>query len=80
MVAAGLQGDDDRAASGGVTSLGQGDGFSVGLTGTGMESLTDQATVGIEHHRTHQGIGAGAAFRERGQLKRPTHPSQPGLV
>ena len=80
VMAARLQGDDDRAASGGVTGLGQGNGFSVGLTGTGMKPLTNQAPFGIEHHRTHEGIGAGMAFGEGGELKRPAHPGQPGLL
>ena len=61
MVAAGLQGHHQGAAAGPLARLGQGAHLGVGLAGPGVIALPHQRAAGIEHHRSHQGVGAGAA-------------------
>jgi hypothetical protein len=52
----------------------------MGLPGAGMEAFTHELTGLIKHHRTHQRIGAGVAFRQGRQLQRPAHPGDPALL
>ena len=40
---------------------GQGADLGVGLAGAGVVALPHQRAAGIEHHRSHQGVGAGAS-------------------
>ena len=61
VVAAGLQGHHQGAAAGPFARLGQGADLGVGLAGAGVVPLSHQRAAGIEHHRPHQGVGAGAA-------------------
>ncbi len=64
VMAAGFQGDDDRATAGGITGLGQSPYFGMGLTGPGMESLPNEGSVGIQHHCANKRIRTGAAFSQ----------------
>ena len=61
VVAAGLQGHHQGAAAGPLARLGQGAHLGVGLAGPVVIALPHQRAAGIEQHRSHQGVGAGAA-------------------
>ena len=49
----------------------------MGLTGTGMETFTDQLSTGIENHGTHQWIGTGGPIRQGRQSQGTVHPTGP---
>ena len=80
VMAARLQGDDDRAAAGGITGLGQGPHFGMGFTRPGMKPLPHQRAGGIEHHRAHQGIRTRGTIGQGRQFQGPTHPGNPALI
>jgi len=63
---------------GAAAGLAQGMHLGMGGAGPLMEPFTHQLAAGIEHHAAHQGVGAGAACSQGGQLQGPLHPRPPG--
>jgi hypothetical protein len=80
VVAAGLQRHHGGAVVGPRTGASQGMHLSVGCTGPLVKPLAHRSSLGIEHHAAHQGIRAGAACAEAGQLQGPLHPGPPGIA
>ena len=78
-MATGLERDDDRAALGAPTGLGKRTHLGMGLTCLGVKAFARQRSLSIQHHRTHQGIGAGLASRQGRKLQRPAHPKGPAV-
>ena len=79
LMTTGLERDDDRAALGAPTGLGKRTHLGMGLTCLGVKAFSRQRSLRIEHHRTHQRIGAGLAFRQGRKPQRPAHPKGPAV-
>jgi hypothetical protein len=79
LMTTGLECDDDRAALGAPTGLGKRTHLGMSLTRLGVKSFTHQRSLSIQHHCTHQGIGAGLAFRQGSKLQRAAHPKRPAV-
>ena len=62
VMAAGFQGDHKGSTKGRISRLGQGPHLGMGLSGAGMEALTNQSALPAQNHSPHQGIGTGASF------------------
>ena len=78
VVAAGLKGHHQGATPGPHSRLPQGAHLRVRLPGPGMEAFPHQRPRRVQHHGAHQGVGAGAALAQAGQLQGPLHPEAPG--
>ena len=76
-MATGLKRDHQGAAPGRFAGLRQGAHLGVGLTGTGVKSLTHEPAGVVQHHGPDQGIGAGLSLGQRRPVKGPAHPPFP---
>ena len=54
-MAAGFQGDNKGSTKGRISRLGQGPHLGMGLSGAGMEALTNQSALPAQNHSPHQG-------------------------
>ncbi len=71
---AGFEGDVHGAAAGALTRLGECVHLGVGAAAASVVPLADEATRGVEHHRTHHGVGGGAVSTSGGELDGVLHP------
>ena len=77
MVAAGLEGHDQRATASVLSGLSESSHFGVGSASLCMESLPDEGSISIENDGSDKWIGTGVTIGQGCELQCSPHPSLP---
>ena len=74
VVSAGLEGDENGAASSPVPGLGEGVNLCMRSSAAGMVSLAGDQAFGVENNRSHHGVWGGADTTTGSEIESMPHP------